>query len=289
MNFETPLENALQRHLTEDAVPSNLRAAIRYSLMAPGKRIRPRLCMAAGKMLDVTESASISFALALEMIHCFTLIHDDLPCMDDDDFRRGKPSNHKIFGESLALLAGDALMALALDCAMEASDHSPAAGFHRALKYLLQASGPRGVIGGQAAEALLNEDSTLADLRRMHAGKTGALFNAALLVPMALAEISGDSIDGKTIVGFASELGLAFQVADDLDDAESEKDDSGNFAPTSVLRHQSAEQAARLTHAALSDASQALSTRWGDRAGPLCEIANEVLRSLTSHFQPVKK
>ena len=128
VDLEQALAQALDRHLvsTDGRTPPNLEESIRYSLLAPGKRIRPRLALASARLVGLSPQAALPAALAVEMIHCFTLIHDDLPCMDDDDFRRGRPSNHKIYGEGLALLAGDALMMLALDVSDGRSPpHSP--------------------------------------------------------------------------------------------------------------------------------------------------------------------
>ena len=123
MNIEQHLSETLERFFQtqEGFTPPHLQESIRYSLLSPGKRIRPRLLLASGQMLDVPHQALLPAAIAVEMVHCFTLIHDDLPCMDNDDFRRGIPTNHKKFGESLALLAGDSLMALAIDVFLESS------------------------------------------------------------------------------------------------------------------------------------------------------------------------
>ena len=281
--MEKLLERTLQSHLGQ-STPLNLADSIRYSLLAPGKRIRPRLMLACAEMLGVSTKAITPAALALEMIHCFTLIHDDLPCMDDDDFRRGLPSNHKKFGEGLALLAGDGLLALAmevfLDSALEGSVKTEAV--HQGLKRLLRAVGPQGVIGGQAAESLLHSKSTLKDVQHMHSLKTGALFEAAILVPKDFACISDTEDRGRALISFAHELGLAFQVADDLED-ELEDDLKGNeVTPTSVLYYLSRVEAAERTATSLNQIQKALTQHWGAQAFHLNAFADEILRKIES-------
>ncbi|MCM2278706.1 MAG: polyprenyl synthetase family protein [Oligoflexia bacterium] len=279
LDLETALRSAYERHLSkkDGATPANLETAMRYSLLSPGKRIRPRLALACARMLGLSPEAALPAALAIEMIHCFTLIHDDLPCMDDDDFRRGRPSNHKVHGESLALLAGDALVALALEVFLDAAEHVPADRVLAALRRFAWATGPRGVIGGQAAESLLGKTSSLEELRRMHAQKTGALFSISLLAPMELVGIPADSPRAAAIDLFARELGLAFQIADDLEDATeaTAKDD-----PTSILFYLGDEEARRDTIGRLENAKAALTEHWKEAAQPLTTIADEVIRKI---------
>lgn len=274
--LETALAAAMDRHLSgsDGRSPSNLSDSIRYSLLAPGKRIRPRLLLSCAKMLGLSESTALPPALALEMIHCFTLIHDDLPCMDNDDFRRGRPSNHKVYGEAIALLAGDGLIGLALDTFLDSAPHVAGDRLTRALKRFSWAMGPRGVIGGQADEALMSERSTLQDLERMHYQKTGALFVASLLIPMDLAGIASESAEGQAIDRFAHALGLAFQVADDLDDATESPE------LTSILYFMSPAQARDRSLDQLRSAMSALEKRWGDAASELLAISGEVVLSL---------
>ncbi len=281
MDLGTELENqlatALNRHLDHghhhERIPVHLEESIRYSLMTPGKRIRPRLLIAASEMLGLTHAEVLPAALALEIVHCFTLIHDDLPCMDNDDFRRGLPSNHKKFGETLALLAGDALMALALDVFLD-SPIEPAR-LVAGLKRLISAMGPRGVIGGQAAESLLSRDSRIENLREMHSQKTGALFSAALLIPKEFISISDSSSEGKAIADFASTLGLAFQAADDLEDQLDEE-----IGPTSILYYLSQSEVAQSTIEQLHSVSQRLREIWGQKSTSLTQIADEVVQKI---------
>lgn len=276
VDLEIGLKDSLGKHLKgfDGETPPNLEASIRYSLLAPGKRIRPRLALACAQMIHLPKEAILPSAYALEMIHCFTLIHDDLPCMDNDDFRRGKPSNHKVHGESIALLAGDALISIAIDVYLETQLHVVPERVIQGLKRLNWAMGPRGVIGGQAFEPLVTSDSSLQLLRKMHAQKTGALFSAALLIPMDLAGISPTSPQGLAIESFAHELGLAFQVADDLEDA------TEVHPPTSILHFLSTEEAQKITSKNLETAMTQLKAEWKEAANPLILIAEEVLRKL---------
>lgn len=267
------LKEALHQYFKgkEGETPPNLAESIRYSLLAPGKRIRPRLMISCAQMVGLEERCVMRAALALEMVHCFTLIHDDLPCMDNDDFRRGRPSNHKKFGEGIALLAGDALITLAMDVFLDSPLESSRvlAGLRR----LVGATGPRGVIGGQASESLLTQNSALKDLRQMHAQKTGALFEAALLIPKDFAGIGDESPEGKSISLFSQTLGLAFQAADDLED-------SFDLGPTSILHHLSPTEVARQTLEQIELATQLLFGQWGEKAKGLIQIAEEVAQKI---------
>jgi geranylgeranyl diphosphate synthase type II len=272
--LDSLLKETLDRHFGQHC-PANLREAVSYSLLGPGKRIRPRLSLATAELLKLPQEAVIPAALALEMVHCFTLIHDDLPCMDNDDFRRGRPSNHKKFGEALALLAGDALIPLALDTFLEAAPHYPPGRLMTALRRFSWAIGPSGVIGGQAAETLLDSSSRLEQVSQMFAQKTGALFAAAILIPMDLAGIAEDSSEGAAIDLFARELGFAFQVADDLEDElESEP------GPTHILHYLSREGAITMTSQKLKSAMRSLEDLWGKQAEPLLSIAREIAMKL---------
>lgn len=297
LDLDAELESALRLHLkkADGVTPSNLEESIHYSLLGPGKRIRPRLLLATAEMLGLSSETALPAALALEMIHCFTLIHDDLPCMDNDDFRRGRPSNHKKFGESVALLAGDALMALAMDVFLDtpidtATETSGGvnssirpAFLTAGLKHLVWAMGPRGVIGGQAAESLLGRNSTLDQLKSMHAQKTGALFAASLLIPKEFSGISDDSPSGKALIHFAQILGLAFQAADDLEDSQTAQGallGEENTDPKSILFYLSAQEVRDSIIPELTSATAEITALWGDRAKNLQSISNEVIQKI---------
>jgi geranylgeranyl diphosphate synthase type II len=280
--FENQLRSYLETHLcrSDGQTPLNLAESIRYSLLAPGKRIRARMLLACGKMLGLDSKAVLPAAVALEMIHCFTLIHDDLPCMDDDDFRRGMPSNHKKFGESLALLAGDALVPLALDTFMDSQ--VKAGALIQGLRRLIWATGPRGVIGGQAEESLLDQHSSLEKLKQMHRKKTGALFLAAILIPKDFAEITDESEKGQALTAFADELGLAFQIADDLEDLQETGVLSDLQAdPRSILSHMSPKQAQTQTLEGLHRVSKQLIQVFGQQAQELICFSDEIAKKIT--------
>jgi geranylgeranyl pyrophosphate synthase len=284
MDLENLLRDTLKKHLqkTDGMTPPHLGESIAYSLLAPGKRIRPRLLFACGEMVGIPSARLGPAAAAIEMIHCFTLIHDDLPCMDNDDFRRGMPSNHKKFGESTALLAGDALMALAVEVFLDS--HIEPTHLVKGLSRLLWAMGPRGVIGGQAAESLLGKQSKLEDLQQMHRQKTGALFSASILIPKDFAGFSDSSEKGRSLITFADELGLAFQTADDLEDAADGSSKNEAQQPTSILFYQSRAEASNSTVKRLQYAIEDLSQKWGPSSEGLQKIASEVLVKIQSQL-----
>lgn len=288
--FERKLDEMLTKLLTrkdasgtEARVPANLAESLRYSLLGPGKRFRPRLVMAAGEALGVRPEAAECAAMALEMVHCFTLIHDDLPCMDNDDFRRGRPSNHKQFGEAVALLAGDSLISLGFETLMRARAHGISAErVLAAVARLAAAAGPRGVCGGQAEESLLAETSTLRDLERMHRGKTGALFAACLIVTRELAGVSEGSPLGEAVESFAYDFGQAFQIWDDLEDGLQDQQTDGNKASTaaSILHYETFAQAKHRALQLITRATEKLVATMGDQATPLTQISDDLYRRL---------
>ncbi len=202
-----------------DGDPGRLVEAMRYSLLAPGKRIRPLLALAAAEALGPLDDQLRLACAAVELVHCYSLIHDDLPAMDDDDFRRGRPSSHKAFGEATAILAGDALLTLAFDWIAEAgAGSSRPAGYLRAARALAVGAGWRGMVRGQARDLGEPPPETLAALEVLHAEKTAALFRAAVEVGGAAAGASPEELGALARFGLA--YGVAFQHADDRDDAD---------------------------------------------------------------------
>ena len=202
-----------------DGDPGRLVEAMRYSLLAPGKRIRPLLAMAAAETVGPLDDDVRLACASVELIHCYSLIHDDLPAMDDDDFRRGRPSNHKAFGEATAILAGDALLTLAFDWIAEAGEHAGEAGrYLRAARALAHGAGVRGMVRGQARDLGEPPPTTLDALEVLHAEKTAALFEAALKVGALAAGATPEAVTALARYGTA--YGIAFQHADDRDDAE---------------------------------------------------------------------
>jgi len=197
-----------------ESLDENLMRAMEYSLMAGGKRLRPILLMAAADATGGAGEKFITVADALEMIHTYSLIHDDLPAMDNDDYRRGKLTNHKVFGEATAILAGDALLTLAFEVVLRQKDVAPEI-LLTVLREISVAAGAAGMVGGQAID-LRSEgvQIDLATLKLMHMGKTGALFKAAIRSGALLAQAPADKLDALT--RYAEAFGLAFQITDDI-------------------------------------------------------------------------
>jgi len=219
----TLVERALRVHVP--AGRERLRHAMRYSLLAGGKRIRPILALAAGDVAGVAPRFVLPFACALEMIHTYSLVHDDLPAMDDDDLRRGRPTSHKAYGEGLAILVGDALLTDAF-LVMASAPGVPADRVRRAIAELADAAGSSGMVGGQALDlAATGQKATLAAVRQIHARKTGAL----LAVSVRTGAIVGGARPAllRRLDAYGRQLGLAFQIADDILDAGEAPDADG--------------------------------------------------------------
>jgi len=192
---------------------------MRYSVMAGGKRLRPVLCLAACEAVGAAADAALLPGLAIEILHTYTLIHDDLPCMDDDDLRRGKPTCHVKFGEATALLAGDALLTLAFEWLAEVAPAAPSSAAQLALE-LARAAGSQGVIGGQVEDlAAEGQPVDAARLDYIHRHKTAALIRAAVRMGGLCGGATPAQLDALTRYGEAS--GLAFQIADDILNATS--------------------------------------------------------------------
>ena len=219
-------EGALAPLLAVPDVPeARLHEAMAYSVSAGGKRIRPVLFLAAGALFPDSDMPLEPFACALELIHTYSLIHDDLPAMDNDDLRRGRPTNHKVFGEAMAILAGDGLLNRAYEVMLDAlasiaSRPADAAGTAlargvAAARMIARCAGACGMVGGQAIDMRCEvEMADLALLRRMHALKTGALIHAAVVAPALLCGAS--EAERMALEMYADRLGLAFQIRDDL-------------------------------------------------------------------------
>ncbi len=207
--------------------PATLASAMRYTVLAGGKRIRPALAMASATAVGGEGADALPAAAALEMIHSYSLIHDDLPCMDDDDLRRGQPTAHIQYGEAIAVLAGDALHTLAFETI--AGSGGPARMRVEAVGRLAAAAGPRGMVAGQALD--IEAETRPPDacgLEAIHRGKTGALISASV----ALGALAGGGSLQQTdaLAAFGSELGLVFQIVDDLLDEEATSAELGKSA-----------------------------------------------------------
>ncbi len=209
------VERALAARFPPDR--TRLRRAMRYSLLAGGKRVRPILALAAGEVCGAPPRLVLPFACAVEMIHTYSLVHDDLPAMDDDDLRRGKPTSHRVWGEGLAILVGDALLTEAFR-AMADARGVPAPRALRAVGEVAAAAGETGMVGGQALD--LAAEGSRASLRRVqgiHRRKTGALLRSAVRVGALVA--GADTPTLRRLTAYGEHLGLGFQIADDILDA----------------------------------------------------------------------
>jgi geranylgeranyl diphosphate synthase type II len=236
------VDAALERYLpSPPACPPRVGEAMRYSLFAGGKRLRPMLALAAAEAvaeasrtpIDTARRRALPAACALELIHTYSLVHDDLPAMDNDTMRRGRPTSHVVFGEGMAILAGDGLLteAFALMAREAAGEPEAAARALHAIRLVAEAAGPCGMVGGQAIDLEAAGSGASFDgegLRAMHARKTGALIRAAATAGAVMAGATAPQLEA--IERYASELGLAFQIVDDVLDVEGASQELGKTA-----------------------------------------------------------
>jgi len=217
--------------------PQRLHAAQRYAVLSGGKRLRPLLVYCTGEALGVPAGALDAPAAAVELIHSYSLVHDDLPAMDDDDLRRGQPTTHRAFDEATAILAGDALQVLAFS--LLARDRAPGVSFEARLKMiqiLADASGTAGMAGGQALDlSAVGRSIELEELEAMHRLKTGALIRASVLLGAACAP-GLSAAEWDALEGYSEDIGLAFQIQDDILDVEGSTEDLGKTAGADAAR-----------------------------------------------------
>ncbi len=260
------VEEALRTYLdAHDAQYGIIFDAMRYAVLDGGKRIRPFLVLEFCRMYGGTDEAAMPLACALEMIHSYSLIHDDLPCMDNDDMRRGKPSCHKQFGEAPALLAGDALLTYAFEVAASDTALSPEQTV-RAVSLLARCAGPDGMIGGQVLDLQGEHDRfDYETLVRMNRLKTGKLIGAACL----LGCIAAGHTDTAPAERYADRIGLTFQLIDDLLDAGEEEE------KTTFLTFMDAQTARSQAQVWTEEAKEAVRTQ--EKSGLLCELADYLL------------
>jgi geranylgeranyl pyrophosphate synthase len=231
--YQERVEKVLEEALpSSEIAPYKLHEAMRYSVLGGGKRVRPLLVYATGKALDVNEAVLDKPAIAIELIHAYSLVHDDLPCMDDDDLRRGKQTTHIAFDEATAVLAGDALQTLAFDVLSASSlQNISLQNQLKLLNILANASGIAGMVKGQAIDlAAVGKKLTEEELALMHENKTGALIRASVLMASYCNEDHGsDKLQEKRscLVKYADAIGLAFQVRDDILDIQSDTETLG--------------------------------------------------------------
>jgi geranylgeranyl diphosphate synthase type II len=267
-----------------DTSPGILSEAIRYSLLAGGKRIRPILTIAAAEAVGIPPKALLSVACAFECIHTYSLIHDDLPAMDNDDFRRGKPTNHKVYGEAMAILAGDGLQTMAFEfCSRPdlVSDLDPSCQI-QIIYELAVGSGNQGMVGGQVLDIQAeNQKVALADLQNIHVHKTGRLIRASVRAGALLSGANATQLESLT--GYAEDIGLAFQIADDVLNVTGTREELGKDANTDVERGKQTypsfyglEGAQKLGQDCVDRAIQHLD-HFDDRADPLRGIARYIM------------
>ncbi|MDN6117338.1 MAG: polyprenyl synthetase family protein [Lacticaseibacillus paracasei] len=229
--WRTAVEQTLDEQLAAVANP-HLRAAMVYSVEAGGKRLRPLLLLSVVAMYDGVIADALPAAAALEYVHTYSLIHDDLPAMDDDDLRRGKPTNHKQFGEALAILAGDALLTDAFAILSREYPEKGAA----CVQILAEAAGSNGMVGGQVLDMDgENEQYHLETLKRMHEAKTGALIQAAIAMGGLFVTIP--ETDQTALADFSAAFGLGFQIKDDINDVTKTTAELGKTADKDVIEH----------------------------------------------------
>jgi farnesyl diphosphate synthase len=277
------MEDALMTLLPAAATaPARLHEAMRYAVLDGGKRVRPLLVFAAGELHDADRNILARAAAAVEMIHAYSLVHDDMPCMDDDALRRGKPTVHVKYDEATALLVGDALQAQAFLALAEAG--GDAARTVQMLRLLAQASGSAGMCGGQAIDlASVGITLSLAELEQMHRLKTGALLRASVMLG-ALCGQMPDAAESAALDAYAAAIGLAFQVVDDVLDATADSQTLGKTAGKDAVDRKPTyvsilglDESRALAQKLREDAHRAL-LPFGDKARRLRELADLIVQ-----------
>lgn len=278
----TLVDAELDRCIDQSAASDRLQDAMRYSVLGGGKRIRPALCLAAARAMGQDSNSALAPACAVELIHAYSLIHDDLPAMDDDELRRGRPTTHIAFDEATAILAGDALQALAFGLLANGSGLDTESRLAM-VQELARAAGHRGMVGGQAIDLeSVGKALTLTELETMHQHKTGALIEASVRMgALSTDRVNTGALDALTT--YARVLGLAFQVQDDLLDIEGSTDVIGKPQGSDVARSKPTYPAllgvdgARQHLAELLQTAKASLERFGPEADALRAMADYVV------------
>ena len=293
MNFDLGAYMEEKRVYTEAALDASLKStcketdliieSMRYSLMAGGKRVRPMLCFAATEMFGGSLEVAKPTAVALEMIHTMSLIHDDLPAMDNDDMRRGKPTNHVLYGDDVAILAGDAMLSESFAHVARETKGVPAERVVKVLGILGDCVGALGLAGGQVLDLKSEGQAgvTMETLTWIHTHKTAALLKAAVASGAVLAGASDDDV--KKCEEYALKIGLAFQVADDILDIEASSEDLGKTAgkdletdKTTYPKLLGLERSKEVAQELVDDAKAAIA-EYGDSAAPLNGLADYII------------
>lgn len=273
------------REYTENIVTPEITIlnAVRYSLISGGKRLRPVMFLAASSLLGLEDETARPYACAIEMIHTYSLIHDDLPAMDDDDTRRGKPSNHIAFGEGMAVLAGDALLNMAFEVMNADAQGTRDTKLLRrkidAAVYIGNASGLRGMVAGQSIDLIYRNRKISGELlKQMHSKKTGALISASVVVPAILSGADDETV--AALGEYAFDIGLGFQIRDDILDAEGNAEVLGKPTGSDVLKNKSTfvslyglAESKKVLSKVIREAVSAIS-RFGEKADFLIYLAN---------------
>ena len=248
--------------------------AMRYSVFPGGKRFRPVLALASAEALGCDRQRAMPIACAFELIHCFSLVHDDLPCMDDDDERRGRPTNHKVYGEDVALLAGDGLSLWAFEVAMQSPDDLSAGTLRALVRELVAASGHPGMVGGQVIDLAAQKSGQIdgAQLKKIHAAKTGALIRGSVRCGAIVAGATAEQLRQLTVYG--EKIGLVFQITDDILDHM--EDPEAVSYPALFGLEASRKMAAEAVQEALTNLEP-----FGDAAEPLRALATYLLTRTT--------
>ena len=272
------VDDALKRWLpAEETLPSSLHKAMRYSVFAGGKRLRPVLMLAACEAVGGTLQQAMHAACAMEMVHTYSLIHDDLPAMDDDDFRRGQPTNHKVYGEATAILAGDALLTEAFRVLTDgdANRDVPAEVAVKVVEILARYAGSQGMVGGQVVDMESEgKEVDFPTLEYIHTHKTGALILASVKIGGLLGGGNEEQIGALSRFGGAA--GLAFQVADDILDVVGDQTAMGKDVGSDQAR-------GKATYPAMLGIAEARR-----RADELCRLAFDALLPLGEHAEPLR-
>ena len=279
-NVNAEIERALDASVPMH-YPERLSESMRYSLLAGGKRIRPALCLAACELVGGTMEVAMPTACALEMIHTMSLIHDDLPAMDNDDLRRGRPTNHKVYGDAMAILAGDAMLSRAFEMVAVRSPNVPADRLLRVVGELALVSGAPGLVGGQVVD--LESEGQAVDLETLeyiHLHKTAALLRACVVTGALIGGASDDQLQAMRT--YANGIGLAFQIIDDILDVTASSEVLGKTAGKDLLADKTTYpkllglEASREKALQLVRESKAALEPWRNKAAPLLALADYV-------------